>query len=429
MSSGPGKQNTVALHPISQVHFRLSQRPPTSQKKSRLSIDHAESIEDEDSLDGLFTAVPDNDLDDLISSSNSSNSSNDSNANNNINQLKSSSPSVTEAVCTLYGEPTPSRLPLSNISNLRSTATCTSKGGSCSSARSPSPSLLPSSSQLRKSILQPSFLPISPDAVQRSQRRLLQCTDVDKQTLLFGTPLSPLRPVSAYHYNIPAHSLSSPTIRRPLLSQRPAAPSTDNRSDESMTQLNQPRLQSSALSSGFSPMPTKRLRKEGAAVCELRTVISRALSEYNMWFHRLANDSSLPLVIRQPSACLRIYVHAVETVVLPHLFRADAEISSVLDNETVPQLKQGLSLTVILSLAVCSAAAPHAAKTISDRLMETSVQGKGDFGASESSKSLGSSGPSGTELPRPLFIDLYQPLRVQIHGDDISLFVSRFQIV
>ncbi|KAJ2856055.1 Mitochondrial-processing peptidase subunit alpha, partial [Coemansia erecta] len=177
----------------------------------------------------------------------------------------------------------------------------------------------------------------------------------------------------------------------------------------SMTQLNQPRLQSSALSSGFSPTPTKRLRKEGAAVCELRTVISRALSEYNMWFHRLANDSSLPLVIRQPSACLRIYVHAVETVVLPHLFRADAEISSVLDNETVPQLKQGLSLTVILSLAVCSAAAPHAAKTISDRLMETSVQGKGDFGASESSKSLGSSGPSARLSASTTLI--YTPIR------------------
>ncbi|KAJ2599243.1 hypothetical protein GGF39_002322 [Coemansia sp. RSA 1721] len=227
-----------------------------------------------------------------------------------------------------------------------------------------------------------------------------------------------MRPVSAYQHSMPVHSLKSPTIRRPLLSQRPAVPSANASSEQCDVQIRQPTMQSPLLlPNGSSPTPTKRFRKEGAAVCELRTAVSRASSEYNMWFHRLDNDPSLLPVIRQQPACMRVYVHAVEPVVLPHLFRAHAEISSVLDSRAAPLLKKEMSLSVILSLAVCSAAAPHVAKTIHDRLSEASVQSNGYSGCSKES------------LPRPLFIDLYQPLRFQTHDDGTSVLVSRFQLL
>ncbi|KAJ1817880.1 hypothetical protein LPJ56_003960 [Coemansia sp. RSA 2599] len=431
MSSGPGKLNTVALHPISQVHFRLSQRPPTSQKKARLSIDHAESIEDEDLFGGIFTAVPDDDLDDLISRNGGYHSSESAAATEAKAKAKAKAETEAEAEAEASGalstEKTSSRLPFSNISNLRNITAGPAAKGNCTTALSP----ISQSPQLRKSTLQPSFRPMSAEVTQRGQQRVSQCTGWGMQTLGTPTPkpmpASPspspspslLRPVSAYQHSVSSQSHTSPTVRRPLLSQRPAAPSAAARIEESVTHIHcQPGLRSQTLPSGSSPTPNKRHRKEGAAVCELRTAVSRALSEYNVWFHRLDSDPSMPLAIPQPIACARVYVRSVEAVVLPHLFRADAEISSVPDGEAVPQLKQGQSLTVILSLAVCSAAAPHAAKAMHDRLSEAGVQ-----------SDRGSAGSFGTGLPRPLFIDLYHPLRLQNDGDGISILASRFQAV
>ncbi|KAJ1856706.1 hypothetical protein LPJ57_007188, partial [Coemansia sp. RSA 486] len=319
------------------------------------------SIEDEDLFGGLSTTVPDDNLDDLISSSNDSSGISSSNGTSPFRQPNTAK--AAHAENAFSEQLAPLRHPLSNISNLRN-STFDAAG-----ALSP----LPPSSQLRKSILQPSFSPRSPDAAQRTQRQSLHCADNGIHTL--GTSPSPMRPVSAYQHSMPVHSLKSPTIRRPLLSQRPAVPSANASSEQCDVQIRQPTMQSPLLlPNGSSPTPTKRFRKEGAAVCELRTAVSRASSEYNMWFHRLDNDPSLLPVIRQQPACMRVYVHAVEPVVLPHLFRADAEISSVLDGEAAPLLKKEMSLNVILSLAVCSAAAPHVAKTIHDRLSEASVQ-------------------------------------------------------
>ncbi|KAJ2092596.1 hypothetical protein IW138_001034 [Coemansia sp. RSA 986] len=46
------------MHPLSQISFRLSQRPPSNQRKFRRQLDRADSIEDSDASDHMSISTP-----------------------------------------------------------------------------------------------------------------------------------------------------------------------------------------------------------------------------------------------------------------------------------------------------------------------------------------------------------------------------------
>ncbi|KAJ2394988.1 Mitochondrial-processing peptidase subunit alpha [Coemansia sp. RSA 2603] len=68
MGRTPSNQGMAGLHPVSQVSFRLSQVPPSRHRKARMYIDRAESIEDDESIDGLLAEISNDEYNDMVRS-------------------------------------------------------------------------------------------------------------------------------------------------------------------------------------------------------------------------------------------------------------------------------------------------------------------------------------------------------------------------
>ncbi|KAJ1885045.1 hypothetical protein LPJ66_010319 [Kickxella alabastrina] len=273
-------------------------------------------------------------------------------------------------------------------------------------------------SQLRKSILNPQFSPVSPSTGVRQEQHQHQNQRAPllmlQSSRLCSSPKSPLRPVSVHQHSLVSATPSAQLPMRPLLSQRPPVPRES--CVDLLTQAHHlstpiPIQQQQHQQPIQSQVSTKRARRDGVAVAELRVAVSHTLSEYRLWWHCLNDNSHAMIHIHRPPASLRIHVYAAQAVMAPHLFSASGEVAELLAHDasaSASALAAGQPLTVLLSLAVCAASVPRVAKQIADRLtmLETA------------------------ETTEPLTVKIYQPWRMQGQGQGahVSILTSRFHI-
>ncbi|KAJ2777732.1 hypothetical protein H4R18_004998 [Coemansia javaensis] len=200
--------------------------------------------------------------------------------------------------------------------------------------------------------------------------------------------LGPLRTISIHRQHL---SPQSAPAGRPLLSQRPSPPRRALGPDGAA----QP-------GQAADPAPAKRPRRLGPAAAEVLEAAARDASEFRVWQHCLGSGPGAQLVCNRPQPGLRLRLHAVQCVVEPHLFSAQAEVLELLEaSADSGQPAPGAPLVALLSLAVCQDAAPHAAAQLARRLR---APGAG-----------------------PVVAAVYRPWRMQA-GDAPCLLASRFQL-
>ncbi|KAI8324985.1 hypothetical protein GQ54DRAFT_35435 [Martensiomyces pterosporus] len=411
-----GTHLNPTLQPLSQVSFRLSQRPPSSQRASRRHIDRAESIEDDELMARLASGIADGDFDNRITPA----SKTDYIAATFSTPLTASSPmlslgtaaSRSSGVSEMWGPPTqqgtapcaqnwseqsprladqmdsraaadlPVRVPLSYIrdhTNLPARSTHLEMSSPCTP---------------RRTALPPQYPTLLTPTQQRKQHQQQQ---VSNGNSALSQPNSPWRPMSSYRQSAVSKSAQ---IKRPLLSQRPEISSMALLSQTQPTPTQQ--------------TPTKRLRKESRAMAEFRQIATQAISEYCVWWHCLSVEPSPALLCHRPQPGLRLRVSSVQHIVRPHLYCTKAEVieATAADDGNGTQLCLGTPLTALLSFAVCMDALPQVAERMIDRLHSLAS-------VSNSPLSLGA---------EPVDVAVYSPWRIQGEGEQQSILASRFHI-
>ncbi|KAI9501621.1 hypothetical protein BX070DRAFT_254157 [Coemansia spiralis] len=411
MSETHSNSATPALHSLSQISFRLSQRPPSGKRASRRQLDRVDSIEDSNLSDYIAIGMP---------------PSQATATENGTGRHKAATERrATASIVDCIAPPTLSSpiLSFSSTALLQSAAT---------------PDLLSTPSHQRDAVARhglPERMPLShicnkaTTALSAAHSFQYSPSPTDRRGIFELQPrkhtlTSPLRSISVHRQSISQQSLL--VNRRSLLSQRPnlthsscaATHGSDLITQRAYIAAIQPEdMQQRPCLVPSLKTPSKRPRNEGTAVAEFRRVIASEASEFCMWWHCLSGGSGTSRVCHQPQIGLRLRVYNLSCVVQPHLFCLQTEIVEVGTPSTssAPQLLAGQSLTTLLSIAVCMDALPWVAKRIADRfvVLESNTN---DLTASQHS----------TE--GSLLVSVYEPWRIQGEGEQLCLFASWFHI-
>ncbi|KAJ2865680.1 hypothetical protein GGH94_002041 [Coemansia aciculifera] len=413
----PRTNHAATLQPLSQLTFRLSQRPPSGQRSIQQCLSRADSIED---VESSPASLADEVLEDCPSGDKRYNGP----SHNHLTPLLMSSPlrsprmagstpterrppawpvlASTQSAADVLGSPTRARgggesilvrVPLSHI--------CKNKGALPASSVHSSSAC---GSPRRSSVLapQPSAITLTqPQSQRRHQHKLLPASPP-------SVHCSPLRPISAYRQNVSPQS--APPKRHPL-SQRPDVLFGDTPLRGALPD------HSLALSPSTLPSkdhtPTKRPRKDGVTVTEFCASTSRLKSDYSMWWHCMNGSADSSLVCLKSPASLRLHVFSAQRVVRPHLFSAQASVAEVLLGSE-PLLVAGQPLTLLLSFALCMDVVPQIAMRMMNIVaaLENTSDDADPMCAEE-----------------PVVIEVHKPWRVQGLGDDMCLLISRFSIM
>ncbi|KAJ2358766.1 hypothetical protein H4S01_006239, partial [Coemansia sp. RSA 2610] len=315
---------TPVLRPPSQLSFRLSQRPPATQRISRRQTSLTESIED-DSLSEC--ADFDLAIDDFDTDENS--------------QCCASNEAV--------------GLTPANSAPLTMSSPALSLGSMASTGQQP--------------LYAHRRVPLTP--IQSSNRR--------------SPAGSPLRKITECGSLKPLHTPNAPlSPRRPLSSPRPQATPTKR---PCILPMSAPResvplsvatsrayAMMPPLSQSCEPTPTKRPRRLGPAAADFSRAASQEVSEFCMWSHCLnsggssSGESGALLVCQQPRPSLRLQICSIERVLGTHLFSANANVLHAFADCDAPLLSKGQSISLLLSFAVGLDATPQDAQKALQRV-------------------------------------------------------------
>ncbi|KAJ2723521.1 hypothetical protein GGI07_002559 [Coemansia sp. Benny D115] len=147
-----------------------------------------------------------------------------------------------------------------------------------------------------------------------------------------------MRRVSIYQQAISGSPASTGSgggvLRRPLSSQRPPSSAGAGGFADALLQAYRTPTGSNATQSHEGPLqsttPTKRAKRDGAAMTEFRRAVAREMSEYNMWWHCMQDDTTASsLVCSRPAESIRVVLTGIKPLVPLTLYHGSAEVEQV----------------------------------------------------------------------------------------------------